>query len=412
MELSRRACFILARNLGKPVDGRKQVIGGCLNAAATKYQVIDVFIIGDGLAESSDINGAKVNFFYLGRPNIFSMFKSFISKTVFRRWSLNESLFYSNAIEEDLRSRINGKKYDFVYSDMIRCANYASSVANRFHIDFDDRLSERYKKFVKGDVKGFGFASEFFNGYFGKVLFSAINRLSRWLFMLETNLISKREIYWAKKAHSLSFVSSVEASSMSKAVGRDVHDIPMSIENKGGLWNARTASEGPLTAVFVGSPDIPGNFISIQFFHRYVCEHGIDFKLRIVGGISDETKRKLHHDNFVFEGYVDDLSKIIKESDFYFAPINGGTGIKTKIVEALSFGIPIVTTEDGLSGLDIPSDSIALIRYTPSFFNGYESNYDVYTTSNSINQRVKYYEENFSPSVVENKWLAVFEKYD
>jgi hypothetical protein len=75
-------------------------------------------------------------------------------------------------------------------------------------------------------------------------------------------------------------------------------------------------------------------------------------------------------------------------------------------------GIPIVTTEDGLSGLDIPSDSIALIRYTPSFFNGYESNYDVYTTSNSINQRVKYYEENFSPSVVENKWLAVFEKYD
>ena len=51
-----------------------------------------------------------------------------------------------------------------------------------------------------------------------------------------------------------------------------------------------------------------------------------------------------------FVGYVEDLSDFLKGS-IALVPIRIGSGLRMKILDAVSLGIPFVTTSKGVEGL-------------------------------------------------------------
>ncbi|WP_296257052.1 MULTISPECIES: glycosyltransferase family 4 protein [unclassified Pseudomonas] len=52
-------------------------------------------------------------------------------------------------------------------------------------------------------------------------------------------------------------------------------------------------------------------------------------------------------------GYVPDLRTVQKEAAIFFAPLREGGGSKLKVLEAMAAGLPVVTTEQGSSGLKV-----------------------------------------------------------
>jgi glycosyltransferase involved in cell wall biosynthesis len=74
-------------------------------------------------------------------------------------------------------------------------------------------------------------------------------------------------------------------------------------------------------------------------------------ELVIAGGICEPIAKKveqlnLHHAGRVrLWGTVDDLTDFYQEIDVVINPVQFGTGLKVKTVEALSYGIPVLTTE-------------------------------------------------------------------
>ncbi len=62
--------------------------------------------------------------------------------------------------------------------------------------------------------------------------------------------------------------------------------------------------------------------------------------------------------NVRYVGYVDNLCKVLSVSDLEVAPLVGGMGIKMKILDALSNGIPVLTTPDGARGFIEPNPLI------------------------------------------------------
>ena len=54
----------------------------------------------------------------------------------------------------------------------------------------------------------------------------------------------------------------------------------------------------------------------------------------------------------IVTGAVDDMKQIVGDSALMIAPMLFGTGIKTKIVEAMSWGVPVVTNQIGIEGID------------------------------------------------------------
>ena len=67
-------------------------------------------------------------------------------------------------------------------------------------------------------------------------------------------------------------------------------------------------------------------------------------------------------------GYVKDLSAVYFHSRINICPLLKGAGTKVKLQEALAYGLPIVTTQVGYSGLKLENDLNAYIADYPKVF--------------------------------------------
>lgn len=68
-----------------------------------------------------------------------------------------------------------------------------------------------------------------------------------------------------------------------------------------------------------------------------------------------------------FLGFVDDLSSVLKNSIF-IVPIRVGSGIRMKIIEAVNYGLPFVSTTVGVEGLSFKKDKDYLLADTSNEF--------------------------------------------
>jgi polysaccharide biosynthesis protein PslH len=67
-------------------------------------------------------------------------------------------------------------------------------------------------------------------------------------------------------------------------------------------------------------------------------------------------------------GFVESLDQLFRESIVMVAPIVGGSGVRMKLLEAMSAGMPTVTTTDGAAGLDVADQREVLIADDPRSF--------------------------------------------
>jgi glycosyltransferase involved in cell wall biosynthesis len=74
------------------------------------------------------------------------------------------------------------------------------------------------------------------------------------------------------------------------------------------------------------------------------------------------------HPRLRLTGYLDTLDDILHESRVFIAPLLSGTGTRIKLIEAMAYGMPIVSTSKGAEGLAILPGRHMLIADTPVDF--------------------------------------------
>lgn len=100
--------------------------------------------------------------------------------------------------------------------------------------------------------------------------------------------------------------------------------------------------------IYVASEN-PHNIKSAKwFFEKVYPLLDQNFKILIIGKIC---KHVLDYKNVVKINFVEDLSTEYLNSKISICPMLTGTGVKIKVLEALSFGLPIVTNLRGVDGL-------------------------------------------------------------
>lgn len=67
-------------------------------------------------------------------------------------------------------------------------------------------------------------------------------------------------------------------------------------------------------------------------------------------GKKHNDKNRVDYKNVTFIKHIEDLDEVYNKSKIVICPLLGGTGMKIKVVEALSYGKPVVTTSRGVSG--------------------------------------------------------------
>lgn len=84
-------------------------------------------------------------------------------------------------------------------------------------------------------------------------------------------------------------------------------------------------------------------------------------KVHIVGNAPPPEVIALANDSIVVDGYVPDLVPYLESAMVSIAPLRYGSGMKGKIAEAMSYGLPVVTTAIGAEGMHLQDGVDALI---------------------------------------------------
>ncbi|MBN2298378.1 MAG: glycosyltransferase, partial [Deltaproteobacteria bacterium] len=117
--------------------------------------------------------------------------------------------------------------------------------------------------------------------------------------------------------------------------------------------------------LFVGNFQHKPNVDAVVYFCRQIfpliTEELPDVKLYVVGNKPPAAITSLAADNVIITGYVEDLSPHLMQARVSVNPLTYGAGMKGKIGEALSWGLPVVTTPIGAEGMGLVHEKHALI---------------------------------------------------
>ena len=111
--------------------------------------------------------------------------------------------------------------------------------------------------------------------------------------------------------------------------------------------------------------DNPHNIKSIHWFSQQVLPHLHDVKITVIGKICKEIPAQESIEKL---GVVEELDAYYQQAKITICPMLSGTGIKIKVLESLSYGIPVVTTRRGVDGLINKTNNGCLVSNDPIEF--------------------------------------------
>lgn len=105
--------------------------------------------------------------------------------------------------------------------------------------------------------------------------------------------------------------------------------------------------------IFYGAMSRQENYLSAIWFIENVLDKLEDIRLVIVGGNPPAILRKYENDKVILTGFVDDVSVYLRRALCMVAPLVMGAGVKIKVIEGLSAGIPVLTNDIGIEGIPV-----------------------------------------------------------
>lgn len=133
-------------------------------------------------------------------------------------------------------------------------------------------------------------------------------------------------------------------------------------------------NEKDILLTFVGNLNYPPNVAALkaisEVIYPQVIEKYPNTKFLMVGQ-GDENVKKYKKSSIIFTGYVkkSELINLLSATDIFLVPIESGSGIRVKILEAAACSRAIVSTKKGAEGLSFVSDKEILLS------NNVDSNY-------------------------------------
>lgn len=126
------------------------------------------------------------------------------------------------------------------------------------------------------------------------------------------------------------------------------------------------------TILFLGTMSwFPNEDAVLWFYHNVYRRFGLDaegWKMLIVGNSPGKAILKLQSDLVNVTGYVDTLRPYLNESLLSVVSLRIGGGMRIKILDLFSFGIPVISTDIGCEGIPVSNDKHLLIANSPLEF--------------------------------------------
>lgn len=121
--------------------------------------------------------------------------------------------------------------------------------------------------------------------------------------------------------------------------------------------------------VYVASDNVHNVKSAKWFFEKVYPLLSKDIKICVVGKINNCIPTTLENVHNI--DYIEDLEEVYSVSKIAVCPMLSGTGVKIKVIEALSYGLPIVCNERGVDGLLNKTNNGCLVTNEETIFASY-----------------------------------------
>jgi glycosyltransferase involved in cell wall biosynthesis len=165
--------------------------------------------------------------------------------------------------------------------------------------------------------------------------------------------------------------------------------------------------------LFVGNFNNVSNEISIKHFVENIFPaikiKYPNVKLYVVG---PNANFSFNDSNIIMTGYVDDVREYYHKCGIFISPLISGSGLKNKILEAMSASIPVVTSNIGNDGINAKDrEQIMLANSKDEWLSAISELFESKELYNRvINNALDYVSTNYSWSTKLNEYYSAFIK--
>ena len=362
----KKLLFFATRCFWPTDSGHNVVLYHCCKGLHDKYGYdIHVICFSDGtnaLPKPEFIESVE----YIPLPSKVIQVYSVLKNTFFKKkFPLQTSLFYNKSVQRRFGNSYQRIKPEVVMFDMVRLVPYANIVDSNVKkiLLADDDLAKRYRRQIACPRSGniAGYYSENFGGVVNRFLSSP--KLKNLILDYEVKRLEKYELEYRNKFDAITFISRLESEAFNDRHRTNVAKTLTMGADVGYLCSASPISDYPNSIVFVGNCSVATNADSV----KKICEKILPrtrhpVTLYIIGKCPEGLKKSISCNRVKVLGFVDNLRDTVKSMNLFVAPITYGTGIKTKIVEAMAIGVPVITNDVGAESLDVISGRELIIE--------------------------------------------------
>jgi len=180
----------------------------------------------------------------------------------------------------------------------------------------------------------------------------------------------KLELNYANQAEATVVVTEDEKQVLSSLGVKNVWVIP-NIHEEISL-SEKVAFDQRSGLVFIGSYNHPPNIDAVKWLcleiMPLVWASRPDITVNLLGSNLKDEVKELASDRVVVTGYVPEVEPYFQESRVFVAPLRFGAGMKGKIGQSLSLGLPTITTRIGAEGMGLIDHQDVLIADTAEEF--------------------------------------------
>ena len=260
-------------------------------------------------------------------------------RAFFKGWPMQCGYFYNRKAAKRVDALIEKHHPDMLYGQLVRVAEYIRHKNLPKAIDYQDVFSYGMKR--RRDIASF---------------------ITRPVFNMEYQRLCRYEAKVFDEFDIKTIISRPDRDLIPHPKKDEILIIPNGVDHE--FFKPRQA-EKKYDVVFTGNMSYAPNVNAVDYLANeilpLVWQHVPEAKMYIAGATPDPKVKKTACDRIVVSGWLDDIRDAYAQSRVFIAPMRIGTGLQNKLLEAMSMGLPAITTPLANASLGATPDEEILV---------------------------------------------------
>ncbi len=268
--------------------------------------------------------------------------------TFFNNLPLQVNYYYSKEMQYKIAELLKKNKFDIIHVALLRMMPYISEKDRApVVLDHIDALSLNMRRRAETEK----------------------NILGRFIFKFEEKKVADYEKY----SSTVCDVSIITSQIDKKAIkdNNNIYVISNGVDIE--YFKPLSQKKKDIDLLFTGNMEYFPNINAVKFFCKKVYpllrKEYPSIKVCITGpNPPSEIRSMADNINFFVTGFVQDIREYLNRAKIFIAPLQAGSGIQNKILEAMAMGLPVVTTSYGNNGITAQNEKEIIVADNPQKF--------------------------------------------